>query len=273
MLDPQRTKPLGAKPLDGRVALVTGSTSGIGLGILEQMAAAGASVVMNGLGDAAQIEGELARIRGTHDVAAIYLPANLMEPQACAEMIAMAVARLGKVDILVNNAGAHASGRFETITEAQWAEDIDLKLLAAVRFSRLAFPEMKTRKWGRILNILNVFAKAPVAGTAPTAVTRAATMALTKAMAGEGAAHNVLVNGLVVGLIDSDQHHRAWKARGEDGTYEAFINQIAERSRVPMKRMGTAEEFANEACFLASDMASYVTGVALNVDGGLCPVV
>src|SRR5687768_7705063 len=100
MLDAHR-----AKPLAGRVALITGSTSGIGLGILEEMAAAGASVVMNGLGDAAQIEGELKRIRETHDVVAIYLPANLMEPKACAEMIAMATARLGKIDILVNNAG------------------------------------------------------------------------------------------------------------------------------------------------------------------------
>src|SRR5215510_5214851 len=94
-----------ARPLAGRVALVTGSTSGIGLGILEEMAAAGAGVVMNGLGDAGQIESELKRIRDAHNVAAVYIPANLMEPQACVDMIAMATARLGKIDILVNNAG------------------------------------------------------------------------------------------------------------------------------------------------------------------------
>ena len=258
--------------LSGRVALVTGGSKGLGLAMGARFAASGADVALVAR-DAAALDAAAERLRKSARGRVETVRCDVSKLEDVEAAYAAVNARLGKVDILVNNAGAHASGRFETITEAQWAEDIDLKLLAAVRFSRLAFPEMKTRKWGRILNILNVFAKAPVAGTAPTAVTRAATMALTKAMAGEGAAHNVLVNGLVVGLIDSDQHHRAWKARGEDGTYEAFINQIAERSRVPMKRMGTAEEFANVACFLASDMASYVTGVALNVDGGLCPVV
>ena len=95
----------GLRPLAGRVAVITGSTSGIGLGILEQMAAAGASVVMNGLGEASQIEAELQRIRGEHGIEAIYLPANLMEPKACVDMIAAAEARFGKIDILVNNAG------------------------------------------------------------------------------------------------------------------------------------------------------------------------
>src|SRR5512134_2060854 len=93
------------RPLAGRIALVTGSTSGIGLGILEQMAAAGASVAMNGLGDASRIDGELRRIQGAHGVEAIYVPANLMEPTACVDMIAQVEARFGKIDILVNNAG------------------------------------------------------------------------------------------------------------------------------------------------------------------------
>ena len=258
--------------LSGRVALVTGGSKGLGLAMAARFAASGADVALVAR-DPATLDAAAASLRETTRGRVEAIRCDVSKLKDIEGAYAAVSERLGKVDILVNNAGAHASGRFETITEAQWAEDIDLKLLAAVRFSRLAFPQMKARKWGRILNILNVFAKAPVAGTAPTAVTRAATMALTKAMAGEGAAHNVLVNGLVVGLIDSDQHARAWKAKGSEGTYEAFIDQIAERSRVPMKRMGTAQEFANVACFLASDMASYVTGVALNVDGGLCPVV
>src|SRR5262245_51309723 len=93
------------RPLSGRVAIVTGSTSGIGLGILEQLAAAGANVAMNGLGDAGHIEAELGRIRQNHGVAAIYLPADLMDPKACAELVASVAERLGDVDILVNNAG------------------------------------------------------------------------------------------------------------------------------------------------------------------------
>ena len=257
--------------LAGRVALVTGGSKGLGLAMGSRFAASGADVALVAR-DPATLAAAAETVRATARGRVETVTCDVSRLEDVEAAYAAVNERLGKVDILVNNAGAHASGRFETITEAQWAEDIDLKLLAAVRFSRLAFPEMKARNWGRILNILNIFAKAPAAGTAPTAVTRAATMALTKAMAGEGAAHNVLVNGLVVGLIDSDQHYRAWKASGEKGTYEAFVAQVAERSRVPMKRLGTAEEFANVACFLASDMASYVTGVALNVDGGLCPV-
>src|SRR5262245_20260194 len=109
MTDPYKGAPMAAigsgRPLGGRVAVITGSTSGIGLGILEQLAAAGASVAMNGLGDTAKIEAELERVRRRHEVAAIYVPANLMDPEDCSRLVATAAEQLGDVDILVNNAG------------------------------------------------------------------------------------------------------------------------------------------------------------------------
>ena len=184
---------------------------------------------------------------------------------------ATAVRDLGKVDIVVNNAGTSQRGNFEEITDAVWQADLDLKLFAAIRLTRLAWPDMKARGFGRVINVLNTGAKAPQGTTAPTSVTRAAGMALTKVLSQEGAPHNILVNALLVGLIMSDQWVRRYEAGPKDGSLEEFAHGMAKD--IPLGRIGTAEEFANIACFLASDQASYVTGTAINVDGGRSPVV
>ena len=129
---------------------------------------------------------------------------------------------------------------------------------------------MRERAWGRVINVVSVAGKAPSAGGAPTALARAAGLALTKIMAAELAPHGILVNALCVGLILSEQ----WKGFHEREQPQAsFDEYLAQRGKaVPLGRIGRAEEFANVACFLASDLASYVTGTAINVDGGLCPV-
>ena len=116
-------------------------------------------------------------------------------------------------------------------------------------------------------------AKAPWGGSAPTAVTRAAGMALTKVLANEGAPHNVLVNALCTGFIESGQWVRRREQIAPDTPMETFLADMAEERAIPLGRMGESEEFANMACFLASDAGSYVTGTAINVDGGSCPVV
>jgi NAD(P)-dependent dehydrogenase (short-subunit alcohol dehydrogenase family) len=179
------------------------------------------------------------------------------------------MAAFGKIDIVVNNAGTSQTGPFASITDEVWQGDLDLKLFAAIRLTRLAWPQMIERRWGRVINVLNVGAKAPKAGSAPTSVSRAAGMALTKILAGEGAPHNVLVNSLHVGLIESDQWVRQHAQQGA-GSYDDFLDKMGQS--IPLGRIGTAEEFANVACFLASDLASYVTGTSINVDGNLSPV-
>jgi NAD(P)-dependent dehydrogenase (short-subunit alcohol dehydrogenase family) len=128
---------------------------------------------------------------------------------------------------------------------------------------------MKERRWGRVINVLNIGAKAPRAGSAPTTISRAAGLALTKVLSHEGAPHNVLVNAMLVGFIEADQHvQRAAKSGIELKDY------IGKRAKdIPLGRIGRAEEFANLACFLVSDAASYITGTAINVDGGHSPVV
>lgn len=199
------------------------------------------------------------------------IPCDVSRPDALADAWPRAEAALGGIDILVNNAGTSKRGPFPAITDAEWQADLDLKLFAAIRLARLAWPGMSTRGWGRIINVLNTGAKAPPAEGAPTAVSRAAGLALTKVLANEGAPRGILVNALLVGIIESAQWRRRHAAEARTITWQQWC---AEQGKaVPLGRLGTAEEFANVACFLASDAAGYVTGTAINVDGGRSPVV
>ena len=162
--------------LDGRVALVTGGSKGLGLAMATEFAASGADVVILArrpevLSEARQrIESSA---RGRVAVAAC----DVSKAQDCRRGYEAAMDAFGKVDILVNNAGTSRAMPFEQITDEIWQEDLDLKLFAAIRLARLIFPQMKERRWGRVINVLNIGAKAPRAGGAPTAVSRAAGMA------------------------------------------------------------------------------------------------
>jgi NAD(P)-dependent dehydrogenase (short-subunit alcohol dehydrogenase family) len=178
---------------------------------------------------------------------------------------------MGKVDILINNAGTSQRGPFLKVDDALWQHDLDLKLFAAIRLARLALPGMQERNWGRIINVLNIGAKAPPGEGAPTAVSRAAGMALTKVLANEAAKHNVLVNALLVGIIESDQWVRRHAQEQRNITWEEWKAEMGKP--VPLGRLGKAEEFAAMALFLCSDHGGYVTGTAINVDGGRSPVV
>jgi 3-oxoacyl-[acyl-carrier protein] reductase len=256
--------------LDGRAALITGASKGLGLAMATEFAASGADVAIVArrpevLAEARAHLAEVAEGR-VHAIAADVATAEGVE-----RAFASAVAAFGKIDILVNNAGVSQTGPFETITDEVWQADLDLKLFAAIRMTRLAFPRMKERRWGRVINVLNIGAKAPRAGGAPTVVSRAAGLALTKVLAGEGAPHNVLVNALLVGLIESDQWVRRHREQGGGASFEEFLGKLG--ANIPLGRVGRPQEFAKIACFLASDAAGYITGTAINVDGGASPVV
>lgn len=256
--------------LAGRTALITGGSLGIGLACGLRFACSGAAVALLARREQPLTEA----VRQIHAAAPEARVAGFACDVADGARIAATWARvsdeLGPVDILVNNAGQSNARPFETVTDALWQQDIDLKLMAAVRLTRLAFPGMRARRWGRVINMLNTAAKAPPPASAPTSVTRAAGMALTKVLAGEGAPHGICVNALMIGRIRSDQIHRAHARSGGNTPLEAFIANAGRD--LPMGRMGNAEEAANVACFLASDAASYLTGCAINMDGGLSPV-
>ena len=255
--------------LAGRTALVTGGSRGLGFATARRFREAGADVAIvarrTDVLDAAVRElklapgGEIIGVRcdvsAAHDIAAAYQTV---------------MSRLGRIDILMNNAGASKTMPFLEIADEDWAADFDLKLFAAIRWTRLVWPQMKQRRWGRVLNVLNTGAKAPPPASAPTTVTRAAGLALTKVMAGEGAAHNILVNALMVGYIVSDQIVAAHLCAADPRPIADRIAALGEE--IPLRRMGEADEFARVATFFASDAASYVTGSALNVDGGDCPI-
>src|SRR5208282_253296 len=267
--------PWGRRPdmdirLDGRSAVITGGSKGLGLAIAKEFAASGADVAILARDTAtlADAKGEIQN-GAKGKIAAINCDVSKMAPiQAAYDQV---MREFGKIDIYVNNAGQSTRGPSETLTDEMWQADLDLKLFAQIRFCRLTFPQMKQRRWGRIISVLNIGAKAPGADSAPTSVSRAAQMAFTKALSQEGAPHNVLVNSLHVGVIVSDQIVRRHQREGANVSLEDFIAQAGRG--VPMGRMGRAEEFANVATFLASDAASYVTGCAINVDGGRSPVV
>ncbi|MDO9707052.1 SDR family oxidoreductase [Paracraurococcus lichenis] len=257
--------------LDGRAALITGGSKGLGLAIAKAFAGAGGAVaiVARNAGQLADAEAAIRAAAPGAKVAAI--AADISTAAGCESAFAGAEKALGQVDILVNNAGTSQRGPFLEVTDALWQNDLDLKLFAAIRLGRLVWPGMAARRWGRIINVLNTGAKAPPAEGAPTAVSRAAGMALTKVQANEGAKHNILVNALLVGLIDSDQHRRRHAASGTNESYEEWLAKLG--ASLPLGRYGKAEEFAATALFLCSEPGSYIAGVALNVDGGRSPVV
>lgn len=254
--------------LDGRVALITGGSMGLGRAMGEMFADSGASVVLVAR-RSEPLEAARAAI-AARGGAVLTVAADVATADGCEAAYRAAVDRFGRVDILINNAGKSATAPFETIDDKAWQDDLDLKLFAAIRLTRLAFPEMKARNWGRVINVLNTHAKAPGPRSAPTSVSRAAGLALTKVLAHEGAAHNVLVNAMLVGQIDSDQWVRQHAASGSNQTYAEFL---ADKGKaIPMGRVGRADEFAAMACLLASGAGGYVTGTAINVDGGRCPI-
>jgi 3-oxoacyl-[acyl-carrier protein] reductase len=256
--------------MEQRCALITGASKGIGFAAATNFMKAGANVAIVARRPDVLEEARAALSReGKGKVVGI--AGDVSKAADCTRIFAEAEKGLGKVDVLINNAGTHSNGPFEAATDEIWQADLDLKLFAAIRLSRAALPGMKSRKWGRIVNVLNTGAKWPRNGSAPTSVTRAAGMALTKVLANEGAVHNVLVNAVLVGLIQTDQWVRGHAKENKGRTLEEYLAEMA--VRVPMGRVGTAEEFANMILFLASDAGSYVTGTAINVDGGMCPVV
>jgi 3-oxoacyl-[acyl-carrier protein] reductase len=254
--------------LSGSSAIVTGGSKGLGYAIAMRFAASGADVAICARGREA-LDAAVRDVKAQAKGKVIGIQGDVAVPADVKRIYDEATSAFGKIDIVVNNAGTSRNSKFEDLTDEVWREDLDQKLFAAIRLTRLAWPGLKERKWGRVINVLNIGSKAPRAGSAPTTISRAAGLALTKVLSHEGAPHNVLVNAMLVGFIESDQHVQRAKKEGI-----ALQDYIDRRTKdIPLRRIGKAEEFANLACFLASEQASYITGVAINVDGGHSPIV
>ena len=248
--------------LKDKVAIVTGGTQGIGRATALRLSQEGARVVIAARGKE-RLDAVAAEIRAAGGLAAA-VQADVSKPSDCERVVAGALRSFGRIDILVNNAGTSLTGEFESVTDALWQQDLDLKLFAAIRLTRLVIPHMKTQGGGRIVNITTIGAKQPRARSTPTTVSRAAGLALTKALSKEFAPFNILVNTVSLGLVRAGQHEK--KAEKAGKPVEDLYAEMGKD--IPLGRVGRAEEAANVICFLASGAASYVTGASINLDGG-----
>jgi 3-oxoacyl-[acyl-carrier protein] reductase len=254
--------------LSGRAAIVTGGSKGIGFAVATRFAASGADIAIVARTEE-PLKEAVTSIRRSSQARVIGIQADVSKAADIQRAYDEAMKAFDKVDIIVNNAGTSQAMPFEKLTDDILYDDLALKLFAALRLIRLVVPQMRERRWGRIINVLNIGAKAPRPNSMPTSLSRAAGMAMTKALSQELAPHNVLVNALLVGLIRADQHVQ--RAKRTNIPLEEYYK--ANQKEIPIGRFGDAEEFANLACFLASELASYITGTAINVDGGRSPVV
>ncbi len=254
--------------LAGKVVLITGGTDGLGLGLAKRLAAEGASVAVCGRDQERLRAAETALRQAGADV--LVQRADVARAADVAAFVDAAVARWDRIDGVVHNAGRSAAGTIDGLDDAAWDEDLQLKLMGAVRLTRRALPQLRAGR-GVVLFTLAVAAKAPGGGSEPSSVSRAAGMALMKALSKELAPDGVRVNAVLIGLIESGQWVRM--AAGAGTELEAFYAGFARDAGVPLGRFGRADEFGDLAAYLLSARASYVTGCAVNLDGGLSPAV
>ena len=202
--------------------------------------------------------------------------ADVKVPQDLERVVNTTLEEFGRINILVNNAGEADARTFENVTDEAWQADFDLKVWAAVRLAQGTIPHMRRVGGGRIINVTSVGAKAPGPSSMPTSISRAAGVAITKALSKDLAKDNILVNTVCIGLIKSGQHERLYqlaRVGNSDLTLEEFYQQAARQRDLPLGRFGEAEEAGDVIAFLASERASFLTGIAVNIDGGASPVV
>jgi 3-oxoacyl-[acyl-carrier protein] reductase len=249
--------------LKDKVAVVTGGTEGIGRATALRLAQEGASVAICARRQEL-LDKTAAELRKT-GAQVLAVSADMSKTADIDRFIKAVIERFGRIDILVNNAGTSARGKFLEIEDKAWSADLELKVFGAIRCTRLAVPHMKKQGGGRIINITISSAKQPGAESYPTSVSRAAGLALTKALSKEYAADNILVNTVCIGKIKSGQHERRYTKQrvNADDYYRETAKDI------PLGRVGEADEVANVIAFLASNAASYVTGTSINLDGGM----
>ncbi|MFV0533575.1 MAG: SDR family oxidoreductase [Cumulibacter sp.] len=255
--------------LAGRGVLITGGSSGLGFGLARTLVDEGANVLL------------VARSQDKLDAAAhdlsdagtqvLTVSADVRNPDDLQGAIDVAGREWGKLDGLVNNAGFHTGSTFEKTTDDEWQADFELKLLAKVRGIRQSIDLLAKSDAPAVLNVLSIYARFQPNNSMPSSVYRAAGVALTGGLSRDLAKYKIRVNAALIGFIHSDQWNRAAAAAGV--SVEEFEAGRAEAMKIPLGRGGTTQEFGDVAAFLLSPRASYLTGTALNVDGGLSMVV
>jgi 3-hydroxybutyrate dehydrogenase len=255
--------------LHGKVALVTGSTSGIGLGIARVLASRGAAIMMNGFGDAGQIEHLRAALASEFGVKVGYSGADISKPGQIAAMVEQTHADLGSLDILVNNAGIQFTADIEEFPTERWDAIIAINLSGVFHGMKAAIPGMKRKGWGRIINIASAHGLVASVQKVAYVAAKHGVLGMTKVAALELANDGITVNAICPGwvltpLVEKQLEDRA-KAEGTDVAHEThhFLTE-----KQPMAKFSTAEQIGGLAAFLCSDDASTITGAPISIDGG-----
>jgi 3-oxoacyl-[acyl-carrier protein] reductase len=250
--------------IKGKTALVVAASKGMGKASALGLAAEGARVVMCARTER-DLDAAAAEVRAKTGAEVVAMPADVTRADQVKALVARAREAFGGVDILVANAGGPPRGYFDELADEQWYAAFEVSLLSVVRLIREVLPSMRERRWGRIITIQSSSVKQPIDGLDLSNAVRPGTAGLMKTLASELGRENILVNTVCPGRILTDR--LLGGARQTGVSPEEYVAQVG--ADVPLGRVGTPEEFANVVVFLASERASYVTGVALQVDGGL----
>ncbi len=253
------------KPLEGKIAIVTGASRGIGRAIALRLAQDGATLVL-----AARTEGDLAKVASeikSSGGKATCAAGDLRVPEAPAALVKAALDAHGAIDILVNNAGATKRGDFFELTDADWADGFALKLLGAVRLTRAAWPHLKARR-GSVLNIIGAGGRTPGAEFTIGGSVNGACLSFTKAVADIGIRDGVQVNAINPGRIKTDRFQKTLAAEAAHlgGDLNAALQAIVRKSNIV--RLGEPEDVANLAAFMVSPQSRYMQGALIDLDGG-----
>jgi len=254
--------------LDGRVVLVTGGSNGLGRALCHRLVAERARVAFCGR-DPERLSATRAALEAEGGEV-LEVAADVTQAEDLARFVGMAGERWGRIDGVVNNAGRSAAKPLTELSDEDLDDDLGLKLHASARLCRLTLAQLAEHA-GAIVNVLAIGGKTPGAGSMPSSVSRAAGMAMTKALSKEAGPRNVRVNAVLIGLIESGQWDRVAEGRGVP--VAQVYDEMARGAGIPLGRVGRAEEFADLVSFLLSPRSGYVSGTAINLDGGLCAVV
>lgn len=255
--------------LKGKTALVTGSTSGIGLGIAHKLAAQGANIVFNGFGDAGQIKSLQEDVASQHGVRTFYHGADMSRPQEIEDMMRAAAAEFGRVDILVNNAGIQHVANIEDFPVERWDAIIAINLTSAFHTTRLALPAMKAANWGRIINIASAHGLVASAQKSAYVAAKHGIVGLTKSCALETAQTGITCNAICPGWVLTPLVQKQVDARASAAKISnEEAKKVLVMEKQPSGEFVTPEQLGELAVFLCSDAASQVRGAAWNMDGG-----
>ncbi len=258
--------------LKGKVALVTGASDGIGKAAAMRFAMEGSSVAILAR-TMSDLEVVAAEINGATGSKVVPVSADVSDEQAVKTAVTKAANELGGIDILVNNAGQGNANRFEDMTNELVDNDFGVKVKGAIFMTRYTLPHLKRSECGTICNITTAAGKAAPGGAQPTSLSRAAGISLTKAWSKEFGEYGIRVNTVCIGSIKSRQNRRHWEvAHAKDPSYTLEDHWASYGPGIPLGRVGESEEAGDVIAFLCSPAASYVSGTAVNIDGGAAPV-